>query len=347
MKNVRQEGSVGIAVLVIILVAALGFTLWWVWDRNRSSEETAHLTVGIFSPTLTTMVADAEGYLEEENVTVEYEQVTGSVQQFESLQSGDYDLILTAPDNVAHYRLNESNALGGTFDVQAVAGTNRGQNISLVVQPDIESFEDLRGKTLAVDSPLSGFAFVLYQMMREHGLEHESDYQITEAGGNAGRYEALLDGEFDGTLLLSGFELRAEDEGMAILEEASAVIPEYLGGVVAGRESWVSENGDTVERLLRAYQKANDWVFDEANREAAIGLLSERTNVSMQLAERLYEQVFVSPQVGIIRDQGISQSEMRTVLQLRQDWGGFDEAQDIDYLSTPEGGLYDLSYLRQ
>lgn len=346
MKN-RQSGHAITILLAIIIILALGLAFWWVWYQNKGkdkNDEAASITIGVFAPSLTTMVADSQRFLEEEDVNVEYAQVTGSEQQFQALLDGEYDLILTSPDNVAHYRLNESNALGGAFDVQAVAGTNKGQGLSLVVQPDIENFEDLMGKTLAVDSPFSGFAYVMYQMLRNHGLEKDEDYQLTEAGGASDRYEALLNNEFAGTLLLSGSELRAEAAGKVILESAAETIPDYLGGVVAGRQSWMGENRDAVERLLSAYQKANDWIFDNANRDAAIALIVQESEVSEELAAQMYE-VQTSAESGLIRDQQIGQDEFHTILKLRQDWGGFDDEQDIDTLAKPEGGLYDTTYL--
>lgn len=345
MKN-RQKGSIEVIIMVILIVLVLGIGAWWVWHQNRDSGEdaAARYDIGLFSPSFTTLVADAQGYLDEENVEVDYHSVDGSEQQFESLREGEYDLIMTAPDNVLEYRLNDDNELGGTFDVQAIAASNRGNNLSLMVQPEIETYEDLRGKTLAVDSPNSGFAYVLYQMMSNNGLELNEDYQIAEAGGSVDRETALINGDFDGTLLLSGQELVAEEQGMRVLDVAAESIPNYLGGVIAARESWLGDNRDGVERLLRAYQKANDWFFDPSNHEAAIQLLIDQTGASREAAEKTYE-IQISPETGLVRDQMLTPDNLRVVLNLRQDWGGFDEPQDIDYLASPESGLYDTSYL--
>lgn len=345
----KQRGSVEVIILVILIVLLLGLGLWWIWNQNRdngdTAEETAaHFNVGVFAPSFTTLVADEQGYLKDENLTVDYPQVEGSEQQFESLRDGKYDLALTAPDNVLEYRLNASNALGGTFDAQAIAATNRGSNLSLVVRPDIETYEDLRGKTLAVDSPNSGFAYVLYQMMRNNGLERGEDYQIVEAGGALDRVGALVEGQFDGTLLLAGEEFAAQAQGMNILEAAADSIDNYLGGVIAARESWAGENRDAVERLLRAYQRANDWIFNPDNREAMIQLIMEQIEVDREAAERTYG-LQIDPNLGLIRDQMVTPANIRTVLDMRQDWGGFSEQQDIDYLASPESGLYDMSYL--
>jgi ABC-type nitrate/sulfonate/bicarbonate transport system substrate-binding protein len=43
-----------------------------------------------------------------------------------------------------------------------------------MAKPAYASLNDLRGKVLAVDSPISGFAFVLYHMLRQAGLNQSA-----------------------------------------------------------------------------------------------------------------------------------------------------------------------------
>src|SRR5882724_10862603 len=75
-----------------------------------------HLRIGVFNKTLTTLAAESEGFLAEQGLTVEYLQVSSSTQQFQFLRDGQYDLVHSSPDNTVNYRLNDSNALGATFD---------------------------------------------------------------------------------------------------------------------------------------------------------------------------------------------------------------------------------------
>lgn len=305
----------------------------------------ASLRIGTFSQSLTTLAADSEGFAAAQGLAVEYLQVTSSTGQFQDLRDGNYDLILTSPDNVVNYRLNESNALGGTFDPQIVAGANHGQNLSLVAQPGIESITDLRGKTLAVDSPSSGFAYIAYRMLREQGLERGSDYEVVPVGGTFQRYEAMLAGEVDAALLSGGFELRAEDAGFAILQAVQDVISPYMSSVLAGREAWLEGNCGAAVRLIRAYRNANRWVLDPANREDAIELLMGQPNMTRSLAERLYA-LQTTPGIGIIGDLEIDRKGLLANLDLRQEFDGFDEPQNLHYLASPASGLYDGSYRR-
>lgn len=76
----------------------------------------ATVRVGVFTKTLALLAAQSKGFFAQQNLTVEYLQVTSSPQQFQALRDGEYDLVLTSPDNVANYRLNDNNPLGARLD---------------------------------------------------------------------------------------------------------------------------------------------------------------------------------------------------------------------------------------
>jgi len=80
------------------------------------------------------------------------------------LAEGRFDIAHTAVDNaIAMVELAHK-------DVAIVLGGDNGFN-SLFFQPEIRSFEDLRGKTVLVDAPNTAFALVLYKILDNHGLK--------------------------------------------------------------------------------------------------------------------------------------------------------------------------------
>jgi ABC-type nitrate/sulfonate/bicarbonate transport system substrate-binding protein len=225
----------------------------------------ASLAIGLFTPSVTTLAADSQGFAAEQGLNIQYLQVTSSTQQFRDLRDGNYDLILTSPDNVVDYRFNESNGLGETFDPQIAAGLAGDLSQKLYAQPGMDSFEDLRGGRLGVDSPRSGFAYLVYKMLREQGLERDVDYEVVPVGGVVQRVAAMLSGEVDATLISGAVEQRLVDAGFPALQAVQDVISPYLGLVVAGREAWLQENCGVAARLLRAYLDANTWALDPAS----------------------------------------------------------------------------------
>src|SRR5882724_10215914 len=101
---------------------------------------------------------------------------------------------MTAIDNVIAYQEGQGEApLDRVPDAFAFMGADSGF-LSLVVQRDIEDFAGLRGRTLSVDAFTTGYAFVLYEMLRLNGLE-PGDYALDGVGGMIQRYTALTAGK--------------------------------------------------------------------------------------------------------------------------------------------------------
>lgn len=346
METVRSHGLVRVVLLGVMMSMLLLVPGITQARAGKTDMTPATVRVGVFTRTLAQLAAQSKGFFAQQNLTVEYLQVTSSQQQFQSLSNNEYDAVLTSPDNVANYRLNANNPLGMRLDVQMFFGSDYGTNLALVSTPGITSVEQLRGKTVAVDSATSGFAYVLYEILRQHGLERDVDYTVVTAGGTLNRYGALLAGQFDATLLNGGFDIRATNIGYNLLGSVSDVANPYLGAVGAAREGWLQANPDVAVRFTHAFYDAVQWSFDPANREEAIQLLMTQPNTSRALAEQIYESQ-LQPGVGLIPDASIVRKGLYNVLKLREEYGGFDQPQNLHYLATPASGLYDLSYYRQ
>src|SRR5262245_52737561 len=308
----------------------------------------ARINVGRFSDPLPVIVAQQKGYYATENLTVVETPVDSSVDAYTALdagsRSGGLDILLSSsPDNVADYRLNASNPLGRRLNVQAFFADNSGLNLTLVAQQTIGSTAALRGKTIGVDSPASGFAFVLYRILEQQGLQREIDYRVIAVGTGLERYQALLEGTVDATLLNDGMEIRAGAAGYVLLATVYDVADPYLGGVAVATTRWLKQNRDIAIRFTRAYYNATRWVLDPANREEAIDLLVTPV-ITRAVAERIYEKQ-IQAGVGLIPDLGIEREGLYNVLGLRQEFGGFDRRRNITWLASPGGPLYTLSIL--
>ena len=101
-----------------------------------------------------------------------------------------------------------------------VAGGDNGFN-HLFVQPDIERIEDLRGRTLVADVANTGWSFVLYDILKRHGL-NRGDYRIHEAGAPFRRFEVMrADRTMGAAILNPPFAIHARRAG---LKDTGAVV---------------------------------------------------------------------------------------------------------------------------
>ena len=75
------------------------------------------IVVGTFTRSLVIRLAEAAGKFDAAGIRVVEKSVTSSAAQFASLEAGEYDAILTGPDNVIAYRLVRDNPLGRLMPV--------------------------------------------------------------------------------------------------------------------------------------------------------------------------------------------------------------------------------------
>jgi ABC-type nitrate/sulfonate/bicarbonate transport system substrate-binding protein len=188
--------------------------------------------------------------------------------------------------------------------------------LSLVGSAGISSIEDFAGKTLSVDALTTGYAFVLYELLRRHGLER-SAYGLRRVGGMVQRLNSLIEGNEDGTLLSAPYNLLANGHGLRPLVKATSVLGRYQGNVAAARRSWAKENAASVVAFIRGYKESIAWLYEPAHRSEALGILVRNVpSMTHALAEASYAEL-LDPQDGFFRECNIDMAGLACVLDLR------------------------------
>ena len=107
--------------------------------------------------------------------------------------SADADLALTAMDNVVAYDSGQGDpSVTGDLDLFAFLGIGPGF-LRLLVRPEITSYDQLRGKTFAVDAPATGFSFVLRRLLQKHGIM-PGEYSFVALGSTQKRFDGMVVG---------------------------------------------------------------------------------------------------------------------------------------------------------
>lgn len=278
----------------------------------------------------------AQGYFAGEGLEVESMQVQGSVQQITGMMDGTYDLGLTALDNVIAYDAGQGAApLEEKADLFAFMGGS-GAGLNLIAAPTVTTVEDLEGKILAVDAKTTGFAFMLYRTLALHGVK-AGDYKLLPVGSSQKRYEALVASKAVGGLLDRPFDGFAEEKGFNNLVAMSKVFPHYQASVGMARRVWAKDHSAELSGFIRAYVQAGLWLFDPANRKAAIGILMETTpDLPRANAETIYRDT-TGPYSTIAPRAAMDQEGVATVVALRSEYGEPKKRLDAR-------DFYDLSY---
>jgi len=213
----------------------------------------ASVTVNVFPGGFNwpSFVGQQKGFFERNGITVTLQPTPNSVAQMTGLAEGKFDIAMTAFDNIVAYVEGQGEApIGAQPEFFAFMGSDNGF-LHLVVAPDIKRFADLKGKTLSVDARTTGYAFVLFDVLRRNGLA-ENDYKIEKVGGTAQRWDALRDRNQAGTLLSAPFNILASEQHFNQLAKATKVIGPYQGNVAATRRTWAKENRTKVIAFIGA-----------------------------------------------------------------------------------------------
>jgi len=272
------------------------------------------------APNLPIFSAIERGLFAEEGLKVVLETTPSSVYQFENLAAGAFDIACTAFDNVVAYDEGQGAAqLAGAPDFRVLMGATQIE-LAFVTAPDVKSYQDLKGRSIALDALSTGFAFVLYEMLARGGLK-PGDYEMAAVGATPQRWQAVKDGAHAGTLTIEPFTSIARAAGFTVLDVSANVVESYQGGVVAASHAWAHANPGPVRGFIRGYLKGLDWTLDPANRAAAADLLLQRMPAIKPGVVGAVMDSLLSPQSGLTPNGAILRDGMATVLALRSRHG--------------------------
>jgi ABC-type nitrate/sulfonate/bicarbonate transport system substrate-binding protein len=283
-------------------------------------------------------VAQDRGLFARNGLTVNVTETPGSVVQWTSLAEGRSDIAITLMDNVVAYREGQGEAPVTVPDAIAVMASDALLMPALMTQPDIKSYEDLRGQTLSVDAALTGLALILYALLEKGGLK-PGDYQIVRTGGVLGRFEGLKRNDFAGALFNTPFSTQLEELGYRSLDTTASVMQHYQGHVVATRAGWAQQNSGALQSFLRALSDAIDWLYDPINKADAFAIFRDRISASDDKAAGIAYSVLFDPKAGFARKGEVNIDGIAKVLELRSKFG-----QPAKPLGEP-GRYFDPSYL--
>lgn len=264
-------------------------------------------------------VAQDKGFFAKHGVAIKLVGTNGVAAQISDVMAGKYPLFITAMDNIVAYQEGQGTPpLPALPDMFAFMGVHYGLN-SLVVKPELMTYQHLRGHTMGVDSLTSGYAFVLYRLLERNDLERDVDYKVVALGSPAERFAALKAGRIDGTLLAAPNDDEAAEAGFTLLAEPADLTGGYQGSVYATRRSWANAHPREMLAVTRSLIAAHDYI--RADKAGAVAILRAHIKgLSDERAELTYRSL-VEEKGGLSKRGAISIEGVKTVLRLRSEMG--------------------------
>jgi ABC-type nitrate/sulfonate/bicarbonate transport system substrate-binding protein len=240
----------------------------------------------------------------------------GSVPQFAAMLAGQADIALTAMDNIVAYDSGQGDpSVSGDLDFFAFLGIGPGF-LRLLVRPEVTSYDQLRGKTFAVDAPSTGFSFVLRRMLEKNGIM-PGEYSFVALGSTQKRFDGMVAGQAVGGVVASPFDvIGAQKYGFHVLGNALDTLGHYQATVMMARRSWAAAHRPAIAAFVRAYRDAATWLYTPANRTEAMAILARNTDLPADIIAQITPVVLGSP-ASYTRDGKFDVAGVRTVMELR------------------------------
>ena len=192
---------------------------------------------------------------------------------------------------------------------------------SLVVAPDVKTFADLKGKSIAISSYGSLTDQLTREILEDNGVTPMKDVLLLQTGSPGVRYAALKSKRVNGALLSSQHTITALQEGFRelkydpppyvsqplittdeILKKQPQMVRALLRGTIKGHLFFEQKPEETValmQKLLRIDDKKQTMLFyeDERRRSNSGGGFPEPS--MMRVIERARETRKISRKVAV------------------------------------------------
>ncbi len=267
-----------------------------------------HLLVNVFNIDAGLIVARAKGFFAAARLEVDVMVTPNSTDQMRGLGLGSWQIVSTAFDNVLGWSGREG------AEIVAIAQVAQGITLPVYVRPEIKSWQDLRGKPLAVDAVDTAYALVLRRILLAHGLEMErGDYTLLPKGATGHRLQSMNQGETFAGVLNPPWDAQANAAGMKRFGDQREILPNYPGGVFAVNGKWAHANRGILVKYLAAWDEGLHWAQDVKNRDEVMKLIAAAEKMDEKSAADRLRQL---PSNGRLNLAGL-----QTVLDLRVQFG--------------------------
>ena len=243
-------------------------------------------------------VADQKGFFKKNGLNAEVIAISASTIVIQALLTGEVDFIIAPSATLVTSRLAGADTV--------MVSTNLPLFIDHIVSvADVNSVEQLKGKTGGVNRLGTTSDMTLRLALRRLGVDPEKDTKIIATGENPQRLAALARNITQFTLLGEPLVKEAEKMGFRDLYDIGTLkIPYHVNAVVT-REKTVKERRPFVLKVVRAFTEALHFI--KANKEGTKALIAKNLKTNdpegLERAYRAYIAAF--PEVPYPNPEGV------------------------------------------
>jgi len=225
-------------------------------------------------------LAEDKGYLKEEGIDVDLTYINAATDAFQALSSGQVDVISTYGTGGPLIQIANGQDFTMFGGYMIIGATPVFANPNTVYK----SVEDFRGKKIAI---MRGGTpdIVLKGILHDAGFDLKKDVTFIEMKKNTDVMEAVRSGQADFGSVSTGFELQIAKAGMKIVMWPDELWPNHSCCRMIAKTSWLKENPEAVQKLLRAYLRAEEAMQSDGGMNRVVELTTKNLDMSVETAK--------------------------------------------------------------
>lgn len=163
-------------------------------------------------------------------------------------------------------------------DTVIVAGYMNVLPYQLVAAKGITRVEQLKGKRIAISRFGSGTDTAVRLVLEKFGLNPAKDMTIVQVGAQPSRFQALMAGTIDATIIAPPFDVTAKKQGFPILVNIAELGIPYPQEVVESTDRFIRENPQLVKNFLKGFIAGIHYGF--TNKEGTQKILTKYLKIT-------------------------------------------------------------------
>ncbi|MFQ5910483.1 MAG: ABC transporter substrate-binding protein [Thermoplasmata archaeon] len=236
----------------------------------------------------------------------------------------DLEIVVTRPAPTGVQAVIGGSAQFTATGESAVLAMLRGADLKIVAIPIIDAnfyfisraefldVDDLRGRKVAVSRTHSMIGAVTREILELHGLDPDTDLELTSIGSNEERLAALQQGSIDAAIFVAPHNIVAEESGLNVLLYSADALPRKIINPLVTSQRMIEEEPETVRKMVKATVLSIEYLLEQP--ENAIDIAMNVFDVGEDRAWETYDLV-------------------------NRDWGYGAPLQDVQNLFEVENGF--------
>ncbi|HYZ01123.1 MAG TPA: ABC transporter substrate-binding protein [Candidatus Binatia bacterium] len=253
-------------------------------------------------------VAQANGYFQEQNLTVNSENLASGVQSVKAVLGGDADMggssvepVLTAAQK------------GG---IKVIGSYADRLPVVMETSSSISKPSQLKGQKLGIQD-VGAFREVMTRAVYESAGLKQADVQYIPVADTS-YVNSLVGGQIDAAILQWEQSYKAEQDGAGVhvLADLYKIWPKYFYGTYFVQSDWLQSHRDVATRFETALMKAHRLMY--SNRAKVVPQIAKATGFTTQVIDKAYQRMIVEDGVFPV-NQGLDQGRFQfTVSKMKE-----------------------------